>query len=398
MACMPWLSPRLWEKRVVQAVVMAACALPIVAFSYQHGEAAALGHRVREYATFIATLGALYVVAGGVLLSADLRATPGVNVAFLLVGSVLASAIGTTGASVLLIRPLLRTNSQREHTRHLVPFFILSVANAGGLLTPLGDAPLLVGFVGGVPFFWTLRLWPFWLLYTSLFAALFFWVDRRAYARETAAALLRDEREPQPFTLEGKQNLALLLAVIIATFLPSPWRELVLVGIALGSYATTPRELRQRNGFSFGPMLEVALLFLGLFVCLGPVEAALSHAAPELPLQRSYQLFWGSGLLSAVLDNAPTYAAFAALARGLSRGQTELVAGVAPLQLMAISVGSVVMGATTYIGNAPNLMLKSIAERSGVRMPSFFRFAAFALLVTLPAHLLVSAAFWLLER
>jgi Na+/H+ antiporter NhaD/arsenite permease-like protein len=299
---------------------------------------------------------------------------------------------------VLVIRPLLRTNSQRKHTGHLVPFFILAVANAGGLLTPLGDPPLLVGFVGGVPFFWTLNLLPIWLLYNLSFALFLYVVDRRAYARESHEALKRDASEQVPFAIKGKRNLMLLGAIVGAAFLPEIWRELGLVTIGLVSYFSTPREVHELNHFSFAPILEVALLFVGLFVCLVPIEVMLGYLAKDLPIHHSYQLFWGSGLLSAVLDNAPTYAAFAALARGLSQGQLELVAGITPLKLMAISAGSVVMGATTYIGNGPNLMVKSIAERSGFAMPSFVRYAVFAFVAMLPAHLIVTAAFILLER
>ncbi len=398
MASLPMLVPHFWEKRAFQASVVALCTLPVVYYLSQRG----LWHEVERsfagYLTFITTLGALYIAAGGVFASADLRATPGVNVGFLLVGSLLASIIGTTGASVLVIRPLLRTNSQRKNKGHLIPFFILAVANAGGLLTPLGDPPLLVGFVGGVPFFWTLKLLPIWLLYVLTFALFLFLVDRRAYARETPEALRRDDTERVPVAIRGKRNLALLAAIVGAAFLPPIWRELGLVAIGLFSYYGTPRELHELNGFTMGPIIEVALLFVGLFVCLVPIEIMLGYLAPSLPIQHSYQLFWGSGLLSAVLDNAPTYAAFAALAKGLSHGRPDLVAGISPLMLIAVSAGSVVMGATTYIGNGPNLIVKSIAERSGLTMPSFLRYAVFAFFAMLPAHIIVTVSLIFLER
>lgn len=398
MAALPLLLPHFWEKRSFQALVVAACSLPVAGLLVSRGFTAELSHSVTGYLTFIATLGALYVTAGGVFASADLEATPAVNVGFLLVGSLLASIIGTTGASVLVIRPLLRTNSQRKHTGHLVPFFILAVANAGGLLTPLGDPPLLVGFVGGVPFFWTLNLLPVWLLYNLSFAALLYAVDRRAYAREARVDLARDAAERTPFAVQGKRNLLLLGAIVGAAFLPEGFRELGLFAIAVASYVGTPREVHRLNSFAFAPIVEVALLFVGLFVCLVPIELMLGHVAKDLPIRHSYQLFWGSGVLSAVLDNAPTYAAFAALARGLSQGQAELVAGITPLKLIAISAGSVVMGATTYIGNGPNLMVKSIAERHGFSMPSFVRYAVFAFAAMLPAHAVMTAAFVVLER
>jgi Na+/H+ antiporter NhaD/arsenite permease-like protein len=398
MASLPLLIPHWWEKRAFQAGIVAACSVPIAWFLYGHGLGHELQHCVLDYGTFICTLGALYIAAGGVFANADLKATPAVNVGFVLVGSLLASIIGTTGASVLTIRPLLRTNKQRKHIGHLVPFFILAVSNAGGLLTPLGDPPLLVGFVGGVPFFWTLKLFPFWLLYNVFFAVLLYFIDRRAYARESAEALLRDTAEQQPLLVRGKRNLALLAAIVGAAFLPVGLRELALVGIGLTSYFGTSREVHELNHFSFGPIIEVALLFIGLFVCLVPIEVAMGYMANDLPIKHSYQLFWGSGLLSAVLDNAPTYAAFSALAKGLSHGQADLVNGITQVKLMAVSLGSVVMGATTYIGNGPNLMVKSIAERSGISMPSFLRYAAFAFLTMLPVHLIVTFAFIVLER
>jgi Na+/H+ antiporter NhaD/arsenite permease-like protein len=398
MAALPLLLPHFWEKRAFQALIVSVCSLPVVGVLLQRGLHHELGHSVSGYLTFIATLGALYIAAGGVFASADLKATPGVNVGFLLVGSLLASVIGTTGASVLVLRPLLRTNSQRKYIGHLVPFFILAVANAGGLLTPLGDPPLLVGFVGGVPFFWTLKLFPIWLLYNATFAIFLYVVDRRAYAREAPSTLARDAAEQMPFSMRGKRNLLLLGAIVGAAFLPNVWRELGLVTIGLVSYFGTPREVHRLNSFAFAPIAEVALLFVGLFVCLVPIEVMLGYMAKDLPIRHSYQLFWGSGLLSAVLDNAPTYAAFAALGRGLSHGQPDLVAGIAPLKLMAVSAGSVVMGATTYIGNGPNLMVKSIAERAGYAMPSFVRYAVFAFAAMLPAHAVLTAAFILLER
>jgi Na+/H+ antiporter NhaD/arsenite permease-like protein len=398
MASLPLVAPHFWERRAFQALVVGACTLPVVYFLSQNGLSHEISRSLGGYATFIATLGALYIAAGGVFASADLKATPAVNVGFLLVGSVLASVIGTTGASVLLVRPFLRTNAQRTNKGHLIPFFILAVANAGGLLTPLGDPPLLVGFVGGVPFFWTLRLLPIWALYVASFALGLYVVDRRAYASEPKAALERDEREVAPLVVRGKHNIALLGAIIGAAFLPPIWRELALCAIGLASYFGTSRELHELNGFSFGPIAEVALLFVGLFVCLVPIEIMLGYLAPRLPIQHSYQLFWGSGLLSAVLDNAPTYAAFAALGKGLSQGQGDLVAGIAPLKLMAVSAGSVVMGATTYIGNGPNLIVRSIAERAGVLTPGFVRYAVFAFVAMLPAHLIVTVALIFLER
>jgi Na+/H+ antiporter NhaD/arsenite permease-like protein len=398
MAVLPVVLPKFWEHRWFQTLVVLACAGPVVGYLVAHGHASELGTTAHAYMTFITTLGALFVTAGGVYAMGDLDASPRTNVAFLVVGSILASLIGTTGASVLVLRPLLRTNSQRQHTAHLVPFFILAVANAGGLLTPLGDPPLLVGFISGVPFFWTLNLFPVWLLYVGSFALSLYFVDRRAYTRESASALARDRVERAPIEVKGWFNLALMACIVGAAFLPLGVREIAMGGIAAASYFGTSRDVHERNQFSMAPIIEVALLFAGLFACLVPIERVLAESASELPIKHAWQLFWVSGVLSALLDNAPAYAALAALCRGLSAGQPDLVAGIAPIKLAAISVGSVVMGATTYIGNGPNLIVKAMAERSGHVLPSFVRFALFAFLAMLPAHVVMTALFIFLER
>ncbi len=397
-AALPLLVPHWWEKPAFQAAFTAVCAGPLVVFSLSSGFSHAVFEATHEYVAFITTLAALYVTSGGIHLSGDIEATPRVNLAFLLLGASLASFIGTTGASMLLIRPLLRTNRQRSHTAHLVPFFIIMVANAGGLLTPLGDPPLLVGYIEGVPFFWTLKLFPIWLLYVGLVGLAFYLTDVRAYARESRDTLRRDVSEREPLGLTGRRNVALLILVVPAAMLPTPYREVALVTIAALSIGLTPRAVHGKNDFSYAPIIDVALVFSGLFLCLDPIQVALAEAAPDLPVQQAWQMFWGAGLLSSVLDNAPTYSAFTALARGLPPGVHAAVAGVDPIRLAAISAGAVVMGATTYIGNGPNLMVKAIAERAGVRMPSFLRYALFASLILLPAHLVTTLGLWLLER
>lgn len=386
-AVWPLLFPHLWERGSVQLGFVALCAAPVVAYCLRAERTEPLQHALHAYLSFVLTIGALYVVASGVLLRGDIEATPRNNLGFLLVGSLLASVIGTTGASMLLLGPLLRTNQQRQHREHLVPLFILTVANAGGMLTPLGDPPLLMGYLQGVPFFWTLSLFPYWVWYVGGLCGFAYWLERRAHAREAPRALERDRAEVEPLSLRGPHNLLLLGLLVAAVTLPAGLRELSLVALALLSYWSTPRSLHEQNNFSFAPIREVGLLFAGLFVCLVPIEVNLAAAAPGLPLREPWQLFWSAGALSAVLDNAPTYGAFFALARGLSHAEPELVAGVAPLLLTAVSVGSVVMGATTYIGNGPNLMVRAIAVRSGYAVPSFARYAVFALLVLLPLHL-----------
>jgi|CZKU01.1.fsa_nt_gi Na+/H+ antiporter NhaD/arsenite permease-like protein len=397
-AVLPIVAPRAWERRSFQVLVIGLCAVPVIGLFVTTARLHDLAVATTSYLSFVATLGALYITSGGVHISGDIEAKPSTNVALLLVGSVLASLVGTTGASMLMIRPVLRTNRQRENRAHLVPFFILAVANAGGLLTPLGDPPLLVGYIGGVPFFWTLRLFPAWLLYVGSAAFGLYVADRRAYAREPAVALAKDRAEVEPIAVEGRRNVALMIAIVPAAMLPLGYREAAMVAIAIASLVLTPRAVHEANAFTFAPIIDVALIFAGLFASLGPIEAALATAAPSLPVQKSWQLFWASGLLSSVLDNAPTYTAFAALAKGLSAAGTNLVAGVTPIKLAAVSIGSVVMGATTYIGNGPNLMIKAIAERERFPTPSFFRYAIFAFAMMLPAHLITTIVFMILDR
>lgn len=397
-AIFPMVIPHRWEKRGFQLLVTLACTLPVVIYELTSAQTAQVVAGTRGYLAFVITLGALFTASGGVHLKGDIEATPRTNLLFLLAGAVLASLIGTTGASMLLIRPLLKTNHQREHREHLVPFFILVVANAGGLLTPLGDPPLLVGYIEGVPFFWTLHLFPIWFLYVATFLVAFYVIDSRAYARESKAALLADRSEIEPLSLLGRRNLAFLLAIVPAALLPAGFREGALLIIAVASYFLTPRPVHAANSFNFGPIIDVAIIFAGLFLCLGPIEVTLAEAAPHFPLQNAWQLFWGSGILSSVLDNAPTYTAFAALARGLASHSSALVAGIDPIKLAAVSAGSVVMGATTYIGNGPNLMVKAVAESERYVMPSFVRYFLFAFTAMLPAHLIVTVALWWLDR
>lgn len=392
-ATLPTLMEKTWQKPWFQLLIVLGCTVPVIGWIISAGLMEQLQHAGGHYLTFVLTLTALYVTTGGIRISGDVHATPKVNVAFVAIGSVLASIIGTTGAAMLLVRPLLATNRQRTHAAHVLPLFIMAVANAGGLLTPIGDPPLLIGFLNGVPFFWTLRLIPFWALYVATILLVLWVMERRAYAREPLAALAQDDREVQPLRVEGFANIALLvLAVACVVAAPTPLREIALLGIAIGSYLTTPRERHKQTDFSFHPMAEVGILFVGIFACLIPVEAELNRQAASLPIRENWHFFWVSGALSAVLDNAPTYAAFTSLAKGLSEGMPNLVAGIAPGMLTAVSIASVTMGAMTYIGNGPNLLVKAVAERSGYPMPSFLRYAGFAFVVLLPAHILTTIA------
>lgn len=387
-AVLPLTVPRWWERNRNKALVAAACALPVAAWA---GETMpdALRHALLEYAGFLALLGSLYAISGGLFVDCDLRATPKVNAAFLAVGAVLANVVGTTGASMLLIRPLLRTNSQRRHVVHTVVFFIFVVCNTGGCLTPLGDPPLFVGYLRGVPFEWTLRLWPAWLLVNaSLVLAYVVW-DGSMVLRETHAALRDDVRRFEPLRIRGAWNLLPLAGVVAAVlWLPAYWREGAMVALAAASYRATPEEVRARNGFGWGPIVEVAVLFAGVFVTMVPALAWLNLNAGRLGVTTPREFFWAAGSLSSFLDNTPTYAAFLEVARGLG-GPSE-VAGTSHATLEAVALGSVFMGAITYVGNGPNFMVRAIAEGQGVRMPSFFGYLRWSLAILVPLFFVAS--------
>jgi len=325
---------------------------------------------------------------------------------FLAMGAVLANLIGTTGASVLLIRPVLRINSERQHTAHLPIFFIFTVSNLGGLLTPLGDPPLFLGFLNGVPFSWTLTLWPEWLLVNGVVLTLFLIWDTIAHGREPARASARDKSEAEPLRLRGLVNILFLAGimggVLLQGTLPSPRGEVaggaVMLAMAVLSLLFTPRGLRAANAFTWEPIAEVAILFAGIFVTMVPALEILAGHGGALGISQPWQFFWLTGILSAFLDNAPTYLTFATMAAGsedfalLVHGQVPGLDG--PLVLKAISCGAVFMGALTYIGNGPNFMVKAIADAAGYRTPSFFGYLAYSCLILLPVFVLVTILFF----
>ena len=385
-AVLPLLAAHFWEQNRNKAMVAGLLSLPVALFlanSFPSG----LVHSALEYASFLALLGSLYVIAGGIHVTGDLAATPRVNTAILALGAVLANLVGTTGASMLLIRVLLRTNSERKRTSHVPFFFILIVSNCGGLLTPLGDPPLFLGYLRGVPFTWTLGLFPYWLLANAYLLALFFVVDRRAYHQERGRDIAADITHIEPVRVQGVLNLALLAGVLAAIFAPTPVRELAMVALALLSVFALDPQARQLNKFSYGPIVEVAVLFAGIFITMVPALALLEARGAELGLSAPWHFFLVTGALSSVLDNAPTYLTFLSAAQGLHLA--DEIVGVPVLHLAAISVGAVFMGANTYIGNGPNFMVKAIAEEAGVKMPSFGGYAVRATLTLLPVYILV---------
>jgi Na+/H+ antiporter NhaD/arsenite permease-like protein len=391
-AIWPLAAPHWWEHNRNKLIVALAAGLPVLVL-YLFREPGALVHAAVEYLSFILLLAGLYVIAGGVLLRGDLRATPLVNTLFLAVGSALASFVGTTGASMLLIRPLLQTNSERTRTRHTVVFFVFLVSNIGGMLTPLGDPPLFLGYLQGVPFTWTFRLWAPWATMTGVLLVVYFVWDSLAHAREPAAALRRDVARQVPLRVRGALNGLWLAGVILAVaLLRAPLREVVIVAMAGASLWATPRGIRRANGFTAAPMVEVAVLFLGIFLTMIPALELLHVRGGELGVREPWQFFWATGVLSSFLDNAPTYLTFLALGQGLKLAPE--VVGVPHAILAAISVGAVAMGANTYIGNAPNFMVKAIAEEAGIRMPSFFGYMLYSGAVLLPLFAVVTAIYF----
>ena len=391
-AILPLAAPHWWEPNRNKLIVSAGLGLPVLVL-YLGRQPTALVHMGGDYVSFVVLLGGLYAIAGGILLRGDLEATPAVNGTFLGAGALLASLIGTTGATMLLIRPLLQTNRERRHATHTVVFFIFLVGNVGGMLTPLGDPPLFLGYLAGVPFTWPLRLWPPWLTMVAGLLGVYLAWDWPLHRREAPAARRRDRARIEPLRVDGGLNALGLLGVVAAVaLLSAPGREIAIVALAALSLWRTPATIRRANQFTAGPMVEVAVLFLGIFLTMIPALELLHQRGGEMGVRTPAQFFWATGVLSSFLDNAPTYLAFLALAQGL--GLPAEVAGVPHAILAGISVGAVAMGANTYIGTAPNFMVKAIAEAWGVRMPTFVGYMVYSGAVLLPLFALVTRLFF----
>lgn len=394
-AMLPLLAPHWWHHNRNKAFVAAGIGLPALALVFAYGKGA-LVHAGLEYLAFIALLGSLYTISGGIRVTGSLAGTPLANTGLLALGACLANLVGTTGAAMLLIRPFLRANERRASKVHLVVFFILIVANCGGLLTPLGDPPLFLGFLRNVPFLWTLGLWKVWLLVVGALLIVFNFVDQHRFHREDLAsrADLDEEVEKHaPLRLEGAWNFLLLAGVVGTVLLSGFWihprfgetaafltQAGAMGGLGLLSQRLTPRAIREGNGFSWHPLIEVAVLFAGIFVAMIPALDVLRTRGGALGVDAPWEFFWATGLLSAFLDNAPTYLAFLEMGQFLP----DEVVGTSAAALAAISCGAVFFGAMTYIGNGPNFMVKAIAEESGVRMPSFFGYLGWSAAVLLP--------------
>jgi Na+/H+ antiporter NhaD/arsenite permease-like protein len=444
-AIFPLVKPHWWEKHLLKVSIFWSL-LFFAPFAVAFGSKRALFELIEivllDYLPFIVLLWGLFAVSGGIVLRGDLAGTPKVNLLLLLIGALLASWVGTTGASMLLIRPMLRANAWRKKKAHIVVFFIFLVSNMGGCLTPVGDPPLFLGFLRGVPFFWTMRLFPLLVVNAVVLLAVFFFMDMRLYKKELAgegvsenAAVRAGEGdaspragEKRPLGLAGAHNL-IFLAVIVGSVIlsgvtashPSFYDEnlgvlfgipvysgvilpynsvlqmalIVLAGIF--SIVSTKSELRAENGFTWGPIKEVASLFIGIFITMIPALALLHAHGASLGLTRPWQFFWATGALSSFLDNAPTYLVFmtAAGSLGAAEGLSTSAGLIAPKLLLAVSAGAVFMGANTYIGNAPNFMVRSIAEENGIKMPSFFGYIGWSLCFLVPLFLLDTLIFFL---
>ncbi|MFL5273112.1 MAG: sodium:proton antiporter [Anaeromyxobacteraceae bacterium] len=408
-AVLPLAAGHFWEHNRNKAILCAVLGVPVAAWVGSL-EPVVLVHTAHEYAAFIILLGALFVISGGIVVRGTLAGTPGLNAGLLAIGALLASVIGTTGASMLLVRPLLRANSVRKLKAHVVVFFIFVVSNAGGLLTPLGDPPLFLGFLRGVPFLWTLRLVGPWLFVNVVLLVVFYIVDSTIFRKEDLATpgdLDEIAVEHQvPVHISGKRNFLYLAGVVVVLLAAGSWdlptgiQESGMVIMAALSWYSTPLALRKENGFTWTPIVEVAVVFAGVFATMVPALQILNARGAEFGLTQPWHFFWASGLLSSFLDNAPTYLTFTAAASGLVGTDAANLGGLLATDrgvalLSAVSLGSVLMGANTYIGNGPNFMVRSIAEGSGVRMPSFFGYMAWSGAVLVPLFVAVT---WLFLR
>jgi Na+/H+ antiporter NhaD/arsenite permease-like protein len=419
-ALLPLAFPHFWESNRNKGVVAALASAPVVAYlllGFGSRGLHELAEKGMEYTAFILLLASLYVVTGGIHLRGSLAGTPLVNTLVIGLGTLLASAIGTTGASVLLIRPLLAANASRQRVVHVVVFFIFAVSNCGGLLTPLGDPPLFLGFLKGVPFEWTFGLWRPWLLVNGLLLLIFNVWDQIALAREERerpGSQLEEVLRHEPLRVEGARNALGLLAIVGIIYAsgrgfgsssgswPFGVQEGLMFAVAVACYLTTDARIRSENRFTFHPINEVAILFAGIFVTMAPALLLLNAHAESFGIETPAQFFWVTGALSSFLDNAPTYLTLAATASGLAGVPVEgrylaefLASGPDAAGLLkAISCGAVFMGANTYIGNGPNFMVKAIAEERGVAMPSFFGYMLYSGAVLLPLFALVTWVFF----
>ena len=432
-ALFPLANPHWWEHNRNKGIIAAGLGVPVVLYLTQFDGAGlhALEHSAKEYGSFLMLLGSLFVISGGVYVRGAFQGSPLVNTLFLALGACVASFVGTTGASMLLIRPLLRANEKRTRVAHVVVFFIFIVSNCGGLLTPLGDPPLFLGFLKGVPFEWTMRLWKEWAFVNGVLLVVFFLWDSIAIRREARSSVeaiaLETPTSAEPFGIDGLHNFLGLAGIVAVIYCggqaygavalnsrlswghPGEWPYGVQEGlmglVAVVCYCLTTQTIREQNRFGFGPIIEVAVLFAGIFATMIPALAMLNVHGKSLGIESPAQFFWWTGILSSFLDNAPTYLTFAVTACGTHNINTEegkylaeflalpAASGAAHI-LAAISCGAVFMGANTYIGNGPNFMVKAIAEENNVKMPGFFGYMAYSCGILVPLFVVVTFVFF----
>lgn len=430
-AVLPLVKPAWWEKN--QPLAVAAWSfLFIIPFSFLYGleysAETVLECILNDYLTFIVLLFGLFCVAGNITLEGDFAGSPRINAGLLAFGTLLASCIGTTGASMLLVRPMIKMNSWRRHKRHIMVFFIFMVSNMGGCLTPIGDPPLLMGFMRGVPFSWSMHLFPVLLMNMLVLLFIFYWLDMRAYRKDIARGLKPDISRPgTEVRIDGLHNLIFLVMIVAAVVLsgtlpnmpvfqdasgkvlgihimgevtlgyPSIIEIAIILAAAFLSFKTTKKEIRISNHFTWGAIQEVAVLFIGIFITMQPALMLLKAKGASLGITEPFQMFWATGALSSFLDNTPTYLVFLTTAGtlGFRSGMATTVGTVSIKMLTAISCGAVFMGANTYIGNAPNFMVKSISDENGIRMPSFFGYIGWSLAFLVPVFLLDTLVFFL---
>lgn len=424
-AICPLVNGAWWEKFKGAAVLFWSL-LFLVPFAIGNGVGTALNHFLEvilgDYISFIVLLFGLFCVAGNIRIRGTLAGTPKINVLLLLIGTLLSSWVGTTGASMLLIRPVIRANSWRKRKVHTMVFFIFLVSNIGGCLTPVGDPPLLMGFMHGVPFTWSFHLLPVFLLNVVLLLALYFIIDSRAYKKDLSdGAKPKASEKTEKIGLEGAHNLIFLLCIVGAVILSGSLANInaffgngikiegevtltfatmiemaIILLSAFLSFKTTKKEVRTANNFSWGAIQEVAVLFIGIFITMIPALLILSARGSELGITKNWQMFWATGALSSFLDNTPTYLVFFETAVSLHATNEAIGSVIIPqTMLMAISCGAVFMGANTYIGNAPNFMIKSIAEENNIKMPSFFGYLFWSVCCLIPVFLIDTLIFFL---
>lgn len=430
-AVLPLVKAEWWEAHQPHAVVFWSL-LFVLPFAFVYGPGQAfekvLECIVDDYLTFIILLFGLFCVSGNITLEGDLAGSPRINVGLLLIGTMLSSWIGTTGASMLMVRPIIKMNAWRKRRSHIMVFFIFLISNIGGCLTPIGDPPLLMGFMRGVPFFWSLHLFPVLLFNVVILLTIFYFLDRRAYRKDIAEGLKPDISKPgTEVHILGLHNLIFLAMIVAAVILsgtlpgmaafqdaegavrgihlfgevtltyPALIEVMIILVAAFLSFKTTSVEIRRKNHFTWGAIQEVAVLFVGIFITMQPALMILKANGASLGLNKPFEMFWATGCLSSFLDNTPTYLVFltTAGALGFTEGMPTILGTVPIAMLEAISCGAVFMGANTYIGNAPNFMVKSISDENGIRMPSFFGYLLWSITFLIPVFLLDMLVFFL---